>query len=92
MATKTMEAPASSGELPADEPDEEETSTEGGGDDYAKAGQTIRHAMSDGDDEGLARAICDLIDIHTSEDDSEEPSKKKPNLAAVLIGMKKKGK
>jgi hypothetical protein len=63
----------------------------GHGDDYAHAGRTIRHAFADGDDEGLARAICDLVDMHDAGEGEAEPPGKKPNLAMLLIG-KKKGK
>ena len=72
-----------------DESDGEDTSEQEGGDDaeYAMAGRAIRHAITDGDDAGLAEAICHLIDLHTGEDEGsgEEPeSGKRPDLAILL--------
>ena len=82
-------------------PDEGDSEPIGGGEEesdmpmadassYAKAGRTIRHAITDGDDEALAHAICDLIDIHESDEPDEgAPAKGKPSLAAILLSKKK---
>jgi hypothetical protein len=70
---------------PLDEPE-----SETGGNAYRKAGRTIRHAMIDGDDEALAEAICDLVDIHGSKEPDEESAGEKPNLAMLLLKGKKK--
>lgn len=84
--------------MPPEEPmadgegDEGIDAPEGEDSHYAAAGRTIRHAISDGDDEALARAICDLIDIHEGDEgkEEEEGSKEKPNLAMLLLGKKKR--
>ena len=78
----------------ADAPPEEdgEESEAGEAEVYAKAGRAIRHAIADGDDEGVGRAICVLVKYENAHGDGEEaPGKERPNLAALLL-MKRKGK
>lgn len=80
-----------------DKPDAEE-----GDADYELAGQTILDAIKGGDAKGLADALCHLTDIHMAGgheepdgdeeglDEEEEAGGKKPNLALLLMGHKRK--
>lgn len=65
-----------------------------GGNDYAKAFRVLRHALADGDDEAGGMALRDAVKLCTAggydEPDGDEGPPEKPNLAAILIGKRKK--
>jgi hypothetical protein len=76
-----------------DEPEAEEPKAEESDGDGAKlkAARLVRHAITDGDDEALAEALSQFIDIDESEEGEDEPEpKSKPNLAAILLATKKR--
>ena len=80
----------------ADEPmdsEEEETppESESEEDPGVKAFRVLRHAIADGDDEAGAEALRHCMTIYGPEESDSPISKDRPNLAAILIGKKKKG-
>jgi hypothetical protein len=61
---------------------------------YKKAGRTIRHAISDGDDEALADALCALYDAHSANSamSSPEPEESEGGGGQTLAKILSKGR
>jgi hypothetical protein len=82
---------------PGEEPDEDMPESDDGDDSpesmYVTAGKAIRHALADKDDMSLGKAVCNLMDWHSSkepgaDEGDDEPSA--PDLASILSSSKKK--
>jgi hypothetical protein len=71
------------------EDEEAPESEEGEEDPCVKAFRVLRHAVADGDDEAGAEALKHFVALCGDEED-DEPAGRRPNLAMILMGKKKK--